>query len=164
MSRPDAVSLKPGHTPAAAASVAMTKICSVFMHHHPRPGDFCSLLLVPRAAYFAPAYPALNSAASKGVAPAFIDSEGVIGCEQWGVRVVLHGLTGPLSAKCRSNRLDMLALGVFNDEQISNILTYIRREWENTGAPIEPETVKFIRTATADRHEAWWNEHLREIP
>ena len=66
--------------------------------------------------------------------------------------------------KDRSYRLDMPALGAFDDEQISGILTYIRREWEHNAAPVEPETVKAIRTSTVDRHEAWLQEELREIP
>ena len=29
--------------------------------------------------------------------------------------------------------------GALNDEQIASVLTYIRREWGNTGAPVEVE-------------------------
>lgn len=99
----------------------------------------------------------------EGVAPPLVDSEWVLGPEQRLVRIVLHGLTGPLSVNGRSYRLDMPALGAFNDEQVSGILTYIRRSWEHTAAPVEPETVKAIRAATAGRHEAWIGEQLREI-
>jgi mono/diheme cytochrome c family protein len=99
----------------------------------------------------------------EGVAPPLVDSEWVLGPEQRLVRILLHGLTGPLSVKGKSYRLDMPALGAFNDEQISGILTYIRREWENTGTPVEPETVKSIRAATADRHEAWIGEQLIKV-
>lgn len=98
-----------------------------------------------------------------GVAPPLVDSEWVLGPEQRLVRIVLHGLTGPLSVKGRTYRLDMPALGAFNDEQISGILTYIRREWEHAAPPVEPETVQAIRLATADRHEAWVGEQLRDI-
>jgi putative membrane-bound dehydrogenase-like protein len=100
----------------------------------------------------------------EGVAPPLVDSEWVLGSEQRLVRIVLHGLTGPLSVKGRSYRLDMPALGAFTDEQISGILTYMRREWEHHAAPVEPETVKAIRAATASRREAWLQEQLREIP
>ena len=100
----------------------------------------------------------------EGVAPPLVDSEWVLGSEQRLVRIVLHGLTGPLSVKGRSYRLDMPALGAFTDEQISGILTYMRREWEHHAAPVEPETVKAIRAATSSRREAWLQEQLREIP
>jgi len=100
----------------------------------------------------------------EGVAPPLVDSEWVLGSEQRLARIVLHGLTGPLSVKGRSYRLDMPGLGVFNDEQVAAILTYIRREWEHTAAPVEPETVKAIRSAASDRHEAWLPENLLKIP
>ena len=88
----------------------------------------------------------------------------MLGPEQRLVRIVLHGLTGPLSVKGRTYRLDMPALSVFNDDQVASILTYIRREWEHNAAPVDPETVKAIRTATADRHEAWLGEQLIKVP
>ena len=100
----------------------------------------------------------------EGVAPPLVDSEWVLGSEQRLARIVLHGLTGPLSVKGRSYRLDMPALGVFNDEQVAAILTYIRREWEHTAAAVEPETVKAIRSAASGRHEAWLPENLLKIP
>ena len=100
----------------------------------------------------------------EGVAPPLVDSEWVLGPEQRLVRIVLHGLTGPLSVKGRTYRLDMPALSVFNDDQVASILTYIRREWEHNAAPVDPETVKAIRTATADRHEAWLGEQLIKVP
>jgi mono/diheme cytochrome c family protein/glucose/arabinose dehydrogenase len=99
----------------------------------------------------------------EGVAPPLVDSEWVLGTDQRLVRIVLHGLTGPVSVKGRNYRLDMPAFGAFSDDQISGILTFVRREWENNAAPVEPGTVNAIRTATADRHEAWVVEQLREI-
>ena len=99
----------------------------------------------------------------EGVAPPLVDSEWVLGSEQRIVRIVLHGLTGPISVKGRSYRLDMPPLGVFTDEQVASILTYIRREWEHTAAPVEPETVQAIRAATSDQHESWLPENLLKI-
>lgn len=99
-----------------------------------------------------------------GLAPPLMDSEWVLGSEQRIVRIVLHGLTGPVSVKGKTYRLDMPAFGSFTDDQIAGILTYIRREWEHNAAPIEPNTVKAIRAATADRREAWVQDQLRAIP
>lgn len=100
----------------------------------------------------------------EGIAPPLMDSEWVLGSEQRLVRIVLQGLTGPLQVSGRTHRLDMPALGAFNDEQISAVLTYIRREWGHTAAPVEPETVKAIRAATVDRHDAWLQEELQQLP
>lgn len=99
-----------------------------------------------------------------GVAPPLMDSEWVLGPEQRIVRIVLHGLTGPVSVKGKTYRLDMPAFGSFSDDQIASALTYIRREWEHTASPVEPETVTAIRAATADRREAWVQDQLRAIP
>ncbi|MCX6848206.1 MAG: cytochrome c [Verrucomicrobia bacterium] len=99
-----------------------------------------------------------------GVAPPLMDSEWVLGSEQRMVRIILHGLTGPVSVRGKTYRLDMPAFGSFSDEQISAVLTYIRREWEHGAAPVEPGTVKVIRATTADRHEAWVQDQLRAIP
>lgn len=100
----------------------------------------------------------------EGVAPPLVDSEWVLGSEQRLVRILLNGISGPLSVKGRSYRLDMPPLGVFTDDQVAGILTYIRREWEHNASPVEPETVKTIRAATADRHDAWLQDDLKKIP
>jgi mono/diheme cytochrome c family protein len=66
--------------------------------------------------------------------------------------------------KGKTYRLDMPAFGSFSDEQIAGILTYVRREWEHTAAPVEPGTVQSIRTGTTGRHEAWVQDQLRALP
>ena len=55
-------------------------------------------------------------------------------------------------------------MSVFNDEQLAAILTYIRREWENGAAPVAPSAVKEIRTAHAQRQDAWRQEELLKVP
>jgi len=60
--------------------------------------------------------------------------------------------------------LDMPSWTVFDDEQIAAILTYVRREWENTGSPVDIDLVKKTRLATAPREEAWTAEELERIP
>lgn len=100
----------------------------------------------------------------EGVAPPLMDSEWVLGSEERLVRIILHGLTGPVSVKGRTYRLDMPAFGSFTDDQIAGILTYIRREWEHGATPVEPDMVKAIRAATSSRREAWVQELLKAIP
>jgi mono/diheme cytochrome c family protein len=98
-----------------------------------------------------------------GLAPPLVDSEWVAGSEQRLVRIVLHGLSGPLTVKGQRYDLDMPSLGTFDDEQLASILTYIRREWEHTYDPIEPETVKAIRQATTNRDDSWRQDELLKI-
>ncbi len=106
----------------------------------------------------------LHGLGMEGLAPPLADSEWVLGSEQRLTRIVLHGLTGPLKVGNKSYHLDMPSMGIFDDDQIAAILTYVRREWENTGAPVEPKTVKQIRADTAKRQEAWSQPELLKIP
>ena len=80
------------------------------------------------------------------------------------MRIVLHGLHGPISVKGKPFQLDMPALGVFDDDQIAVILTFIRREWGHTANPVEPELVKTIRAETEKREEAWTEAELLKVP
>jgi mono/diheme cytochrome c family protein/glucose/arabinose dehydrogenase len=106
----------------------------------------------------------LHGMGMEGLAPPLVDSEWVLGSEQRLARIVLHGVQGPLKVNGVTYSLDMPSMGVFDDEQLAGILTYIRREWEHTGAPVEAETVKKIRQANAARQEAWRQEDLLKVP
>jgi mono/diheme cytochrome c family protein/glucose/arabinose dehydrogenase len=99
----------------------------------------------------------------EGLAPPLVDSEWVMGSEQRLARILLHGLTGPLTVKGQKYDLDMPAHGTFDDEQLASILTYIRREWEHTFDPIDPGAIKKAREAHAKREESWTQEELLKI-
>ena len=106
----------------------------------------------------------LHGMGMDGLAPPLVDSEWVLGSEQRLTRIVLHGLHGPLKVLGRSYSLDMPSMAVYDDEQIASILTYIRREWEHTAAPVEPSTVAKIRADTKSRQEAWVQSELLNVP
>ncbi|MEW6158346.1 MAG: c-type cytochrome [Verrucomicrobiota bacterium] len=99
-----------------------------------------------------------------GLAPPLVDSEWVLGSEQRLARIILHGVRGPITVLGRTYDLDMPAFGVFDDEQIAALLTYLRREWEHTASPVEPSMVGQIRRATASRQEPWTEPELLKIP
>ncbi len=98
-----------------------------------------------------------------GLAPPLVDSEWVLGSEERLVRIVLHGLNGPIRVKGNAYNLDMPSMGIFDDEQLAAILTYVRREWEHSGAAVRPETIKRIRAANSQREEAWTNPELLKV-
>ncbi len=50
--------------------------------------------------------------------------------------------------------LDMPAMGFLDDTQTASVLTYIRREWDHTAAPVTPETVWQLRDTTSTRTES----------
>ena len=96
-----------------------------------------------------------------GLAPPLLDSEWVLGSPERTVRIVLHGVRGPITVLGRVHTGDMPALGAaLNDEQIAAILTYVRREWGHAASPVEPEQVAAIRAASAGQNDAWSPEEL----
>ncbi|MSU64223.1 MAG: c-type cytochrome [Pedosphaera sp.] len=99
-----------------------------------------------------------------GLAPPLRDSDWAIGSEQRTVRIALNGVRGPINVKGKTYELEMPGMGVLDDEQISSILTYIRREWSHTASAIDPSTIATIRKATEKREESWTQPELLRIP
>ena len=58
----------------------------------------------------------------------------------------------------------MPGLGTLTDDEIANVLTYVRREWDHAAAPIDPETVGRIRSELRGRSEAWTEQELLQLP
>lgn len=100
----------------------------------------------------------------EGLAPPLVESEWVTGSQERLVRIVLHGVRGPIVVKGQTYSLDMPGLAVFEDEQIASIITYVRREWGHTASPVTAATVKKIRDATSEREEGWSEAELLKIP
>ena len=94
-----------------------------------------------------------------GLAPPLLDSDWILGSPQASVRIIMYGLSGAISVNGRSYIGEMPGLGVLDDDQIASVLTYLRREWGHTAAPVDPELVKSIRADTAGRVNPWgWRE------
>ena len=70
----------------------------------------------------------------------------MLGREDPLARIVLHGLKGELL---------MPAMGTLDDQQITAILTYIRRAWGHQAGPVSPETVKRVRAGSEGRQGPW---------
>jgi mono/diheme cytochrome c family protein len=95
--------------------------------------------------------------------PPLLDSEWVLGSPEHAVRIVLHGVRGELRVIDRMYTGDMPPFGALDDQQISAILTYLRRAWGHIASPVAPEEVGAIRAATADRADAWAWAELKHI-
>ena len=68
-------------------------------------------------------------------------------------RILLNGKEGSVGL--------MAPIGAtMTDDQIAAVLTYVRREWGQTGDPVDPATVKSVRTETASRTRPWTNDEL----
>jgi mono/diheme cytochrome c family protein len=70
--------------------------------------------------------------------------------------VLLQGKEGPVGL--------MPPVGAtLDDEQIAAVLTYVRREWGQSGTAVTPASVTETRRATAARTRPWTHDELTAI-
>lgn len=91
------------------------------------------------------------------LAPTLVGSPMLEGGAGRAVRILVHGKEGPVGL--------MPPLGqVFNDEQIAQVLTFVRRSWGNTFEPVDPAVVQQIRGSLPSRTRPWTNDELSALP
>ena len=103
-----------------------------------------------------------------GVYPPLAKSEWANGSEERIIRILLHGLQGPIKVEDKDYNSAMPAIGPggynWTDEKIANVLTYVRQEWGNNAPPVATATVTEIRTkGAAGRTIAWTATELETI-
>ena len=91
-----------------------------------------------------------------GVFPPLAGSSSVQGDPKVLVRIVLRGLTGPIevSGKTYNGAMPTFAAQL-SDAEFAALLSFLRTEWGNKGAPVDQALVETARKATADRTEPW---------
>jgi len=105
-----------------------------------------------------------NGMGVPGQFPPLAGSEWATGNEERAIRIVLHGLSGPIKVHGQEFNNVMAPLGaVLKDEQIANVLSYVRAEWGNTAPEVQPETVAKVRADTAGRSTNWTAAELEKI-
>jgi hypothetical protein len=87
------------------------------------------------------------------IAPPLAGSPRVVGPSDYVVKVLLHGVTGPIDGTTYSDA--MIAMGIQNDEWIASIASFVRNSFGNRAALVAPEDVARIRAATASRKTQW---------
>jgi mono/diheme cytochrome c family protein/glucose/arabinose dehydrogenase len=90
------------------------------------------------------------------LAPPLVGSDLTLGTAEVPVRILLNGKEGAVG-------LMPPVGGVLTDDQIASVLTYVRREWGQAGAPVDPVMVKAVRAATSTRTRPWTDQELIEI-
>jgi len=96
-----------------------------------------------------------------GLAPPLVDSDWVLGKPDVTAKIVLNGLGGPIKVGNRTWDLTMPPMGMLSDEDVAGVLTYIRREWEHNGSPVDAKFVAGIRKQSADHPNSWTADELR---
>jgi len=117
---------------------------------------------------------ACHQVAGNGIAglyPPLAGSEWVTDSEERLVRILLHGLKGPMvvAGVQYPGTIPMPAFGAgtsynWSDDKIAYVLSYIRSEWGNEAGLIEVETVTAIRLATASQVGEYTADELLAIP
>jgi mono/diheme cytochrome c family protein len=102
-----------------------------------------------------------------GVYPPLAGSEWVQGNEERVIRILLHGLNGPIDVEGHSFNGAMPAFGKvtgggynWKEDKIAQVLTYIRQEWGNKASPITTEKVVEILAKEKERAKPWTQAEL----
>lgn len=99
----------------------------------------------------------------EGVAPPLVRSPWVLGPEGRMVRIVLHGVRGPIEVNGHVYNLEMeFPQFGFSDQDLADVLTYVRQSWGNDAGRIDEATVRTIRALEGNR-DSWTAEELLEI-
>jgi cbb3-type cytochrome c oxidase subunit III len=100
----------------------------------------------------------------EGTYPPLANSEWVNGDDAKVVRIVLHGLTGPVEVAGETYAGMMPPWGgVLKDPDIAAVLTYVRSSWGNKAAPITTAKVAAIRAGTTSRAAPWTAAELAQV-
>ncbi|GAB3904856.1 hypothetical protein GCM10028826_06370 [Mucilaginibacter boryungensis] len=94
-------------------------------------------------------------------APPLAGAPDVNGSPEKLVRILLHGLTGPVNGKVYADV--MPALGANSDKYIASVLSYIRNDFGNKAKTVTVEEVKKIREATIGRTKSWTIDELNAL-
>lgn len=98
--------------------------------------------------------------------PSLIGSTWINGSEERLVKLTLHGLWGKLTVHGKTydparGVPPMTAFkNLLTDEELADVLTFVRNNWGNSGSSISPETVARVRAATNERTVFWKPEEL----
>jgi mono/diheme cytochrome c family protein len=100
----------------------------------------------------------------EGTYPPLVGSEWVTGDDAKLVRIILHGLTGPVEVAGETYTGLMPPWGgALTDAEVAAVATYLRGAWGNKAAPVAAAKVTSIRAATASRKTPWTSAELAPV-
>jgi cytochrome c oxidase cbb3-type subunit 2 len=90
-----------------------------------------------------------------GQFPPLAGSEWVLGDKPTLIKIAMFGLMGPIKVKGTDYTLAMPPPGIppgsLTDQQIADVLTYIRNEWGNSASAVSPAEVATVRSSVTGR-------------
>lgn len=88
-------------------------------------------------------------------------SRWVAGPENRLIKIVLHGVRGPVEVQGKIDDREMPGFGqVLSDADIASLLSFVRRRFGAPSEPITAETVGRVRAASPGRTDYWKVEEL----
>jgi mono/diheme cytochrome c family protein/glucose/arabinose dehydrogenase len=103
----------------------------------------------------------INNGGKDMPAPALAGAKDVNADPEKLIKILLHGLSGPVDGKTYPDV--MPPLGFNTDEYIASVLSYIRNDMGNKAAVVKPSDVKKVRTETANRAKPWTIKELEAL-
>ncbi len=100
-----------------------------------------------------------------GEAPPLEGSSWVAGPENRVIRIVLHGLRGPIEVRGKTYNQEMPGFGsVLTDADIASLLSYVRKRFGAASTPVSEAAVRLIREANRDRTDYWTVGEMMKEP
>lgn len=90
-----------------------------------------------------------------GVYPPLAKSEWVAGDVQTLIKITIHGLAGPTKVQGKDYGLVPMPPMGLDDQQLADVLTYVRNAFGNKAPAVKVEEVKAVRDATKGRTAPW---------
>lgn len=103
-------------------------------------------------------------------APALKGAKHVNNDKEYAIRILLHGLKGPIDGKAYPS--EMASMKDNSDEWIASVLSYVRYEFVGTSlraakgrqsAVIQPQDIKTVRDLYATSRESWTIDELEKL-
>ncbi len=94
-------------------------------------------------------------------APTLEGNDRVNGHRDHLVRVLLHGLTGPIDGQTYTEV--MIPMGQNTDQWIADVASFVRNSWGNSSSIVTPEEVARVRAASANRSSMWTAPELAAV-
>ena len=101
----------------------------------------------------------------RGEAPPLEGSAWVAGPESRVIRIVLHGLRGPIEVSSQTYNQEMPGFApILSDADIASLLSYTRRRFGGATTPVSETAVSQIRAANRGRTDYWTVDELLKEP
>jgi mono/diheme cytochrome c family protein len=104
--------------------------------------------------------PIAGAADGATLAPPLAGSPRVTGHRDYIIKVLLHGLQGPVGGKDYNGGAVMVPMGANDDAWIADVASFVRKSFGNDASIVTPEQVAAVRKADAARNAPWTSAEL----